>query len=121
MNETLGDILRAKLNQTKENIMLELINAYLASQDLTELYSDEYGCILTLIRDGRKVDAIKTLREQSRNSCDVRLNDTRYPNTFALWLIDNDKMTYTKSRRLGLKEAKDVIDFMIANPEASGL
>ena len=96
------------------NQIRESINEYLVSLDLCILYVEETDAIAQLLEQGRKVDAIKYLRGHTEYATPVRFV-LRDGSTFATWLKNNGKTEYEKTRRLGLKEAKDIVDFIEDN------
>jgi hypothetical protein len=67
-----------------------------------------------MLGQGRKVDAIKYLRGHTEYTTPARFV-LRDGSTFAAWLCANGKTEYERVRRLGLKEAKDVVDFIEDN------
>ena len=92
----------------------ELVNEYLQHLGLVFLFEYETIAVLDLLHAGRKVDAIKYLREHTARSSteDYVLRDE---SAFAAWLKANDKACYEKKTRIGLKEAKDIVDFIQDN------
>ena len=92
----------------------ELVNDYLLHLGFVILYQEELVAVLDLLNAGRKVDAIKCLREHAALSYteDYVLRDE---SAFAAWLKANDKACYEKKTRVGLKEAKDIVDFIQDN------
>lgn len=98
--------------------MLELINTFLATFGINTLYSADFNVIIELIKDDRKVDAVKHLRDFTKVTEYRRLVKPKTYNTFANWLQDTDHMAYFDTRKLGLKEAKDIVWFLADNMEA---
>ena len=92
-----------------------LVNEYLVSLGLCILYVEELDAIAQLLEQGRKVDAIKELREctATHSTKSYVLRDGS--STFAAWLKNNGKTEYEKTHCLGLKEAKDIVDFIEDN------
>ena len=130
-HETLGDLLRKVLersdpktqpkgNTMNQNALLSKICDYLASLGLCGLYDSEYNEVRQLIRENRKVDAIKALCAYTENNLSAAYNRPAN-NEFASWLETQGAYTYDEYKTLGLKEAKDIVDFLIANPGPAGL
>ena len=100
------------------------INQYLSFLGLVQLEVYQYNTIRSHLEFDRKIDAIKALRAFTRNEdgrsiqCPDRGNE--YSNLFYIHLVDRGQCYYEgpHSKTLGLKQAKDVIDLMIANPLA---
>ena len=104
--------------------MLKSINDYLQCKGLTKIDEREYEELVRHVRHNNKVDAIKALRVFSK-CVDERclkcpLPYDEYENDFYEFLLNHGKTFYEgpDSRTLGLKDAKGVVDVMLANLDA---
>ena len=105
---------------TYTNPLFEKLCEYLVNLGLLSLHDTEYAEILKHIRFGHQFDAIQALCDYTRNTYSVHLN-LPMGNGFATWLCNQGKGSYEDTKSLGLKEARDIVDFLIANPEQAGL
>ena len=96
------------------------INLYLDSYSLCNISEDQYRHIVDLVIEGQKVPAIKFLREKSADKSGFMLNAPVCFDTNEFWqfLQAREITHFYKLRRLGLKEAKQLIEVLECNLEA---
>ena len=97
------------------------INKFSAHHGANIITYGELAEVCRLIRCGQKGDAINALRDASLwENDDVHWNTATAPdpidgiNTFENFLADRD-IKFTEHGKLGLKEARDVVTFIINN------
>ena len=98
--------------------MLNLINAYLASIGANPISPDQYAEILDIL-SVHKVEAIKRLRNFTRGTKHVFLKAR--PGGFQDYLLYHNIDSLAYEERIGLKEAKEIIDFIGDNWEARNI
>lgn len=97
--------------------MFERINMYLATLSMS-LNMDDYNDICHAMRCGRKVDAIKILRDVTKTDAVIRLPNPAfgkdYVNNFWEFLVQEGTVEIPSGakRYLGLREAKDIVDVL---------
>jgi hypothetical protein len=96
--------------------MLCALNQYLMSRNCLALFKSEFDIILTALRQRKKVEAIKLLRTNTANTIEPPFKNgvNGATNEFFnfLMLDDDHKKMVDNTHRLGLKQAKDVIDVL---------
>lgn len=112
------------MNDTRNQNLLNVINRFLNSIGGFTLTKDEFYEIKAMIRMG-KVEAIKHLRHITRINEETLFNldlttdcHTTYHSALTRWAVINyiDLRTgEVKERVLGLKDAKDTIEFIELN------
>ena len=98
--------------------MLDLINKYLANEGCNTLTSEQYQGLLEIFAElgDNRTKAIQYLREKSELLISDFLHFSGH-NYFAEF-ISTVECVYCLNnpvKRLGLKQSKDVVDFLLAN------
>lgn len=75
----------------------------------------EFEGFLNDIRSNRKVDAIKNLRSMSRVSLPAHVSNTASGDNAFFKFVVNNNIQINSNTVLGLKDAKDVVDFIAEN------
>lgn len=103
--------------------MFALINAFLQDQGVNVLFKFEFNYIVSMAVDGHKTAAIKSLREKTmKMAYKTWVLDERedYPAAITTWIKHNNGQEIPGTERevyLGLKEAKEVVEFIMNNRE----
>ena len=87
--------------------------------NFSDFREDHYCTIVQLIHADKKVDAIKYLRALTEYYYAVyfNFNSVSQRTPFENFLLEKDYISVHKRNIMGLKAAKDVIDFMFANKD----
>lgn len=98
--------------------MLDLINKYLANEGCNTLTSEQYQGLLEILAElgDNRIKAIQYLREKSE-LCTSDFLHFSGPNYFADFISTVECVCCLNNpvKRLGLKQAKDVVDFLFEN------
>lgn len=112
------DIKRTQDN-SKHNVVLAAINKYIATNPkLHKISSADLHIICDVTSERGIIDGIKTLRKCSMPIAEERLLyvPTSSTSTFYDFVQSKCQDWYIEERTsLGLKDAKDIIDFLVAN------
>lgn len=95
--------------------LLTAINNFIFEDSLQNnpVPEEEFMLVKFHLNAGKKVEAIKTLRNATRRTSYVGY-EQQAGNTFSQYLSDR-QIEFSKEVVIGLKKAKDVIDFMLEN------
>ena len=97
--------------------LFEYTNRYLRSIEVSEISSVVFTNVMSLLYKHRKMDAIKELRSSCIEEvrADIVLNPRGYDNKFGRFVSDNGTAVFIRVSRLGLKNAKDIVDILNNN------
>lgn len=101
---------------TKKDMLFEAIVSFLVECDVKPLKYEHHDEVIYLVRDGRKVDAIKHLLTVTRREVKPAINGGALiqGNEFYNMLTSMAHPLVAQSKSLGLKRAKDVVDVIAA-------
>lgn len=106
-------------DNSKHNVILTAINKYIGTYPyLRQISSQDLHTICEICSSNGIVDAIKKLRMYTTsNKLDQSISfPWTSPNEFTKFVMANCQNWYIEEGpRLGLKDAKDIIDFLILN------
>ena len=100
------------MNQSNFTKTLTLINDFLESRGVSAITADDLDVIKSKIDDNKKVDAIKQLRVASRTCHEIKINAYPYDEDNIFLHYSGPFSYHERGDCLGLREAKDVVDFL---------
>lgn len=98
--------------------LLDAINGFIMGRfdaEYVPLQQWHLSDIQTWLRNGKKIDAIKCLRNNTQRDC-TKIVHWINGNSFSDYLERREE-TFGDKHTLGLKVAKDIIDFIDSNPD----
>lgn len=97
--------------------LFEYTNRYLRSIEVSEIPSVVFTNVMNLLYKHRKVDAIKELRSSCIEEvrADIVLTPRGIDNKFGGFVSENGTAVFIRVPRLGLKNAKDIVDILSDN------
>lgn len=97
--------------------LFEYTNRYLHSIEVSGISSVVFTKVMNLLYKHRKVDAIKELRSSCIEEvrADIVLGPRSHCNKFAGFVSENGTAVFIRVSRLGLKDAKDIVDILAEN------
>lgn len=103
--------------------MFELINEFLKDQGVHGLFVSEFNVVVDLALDDNKVQAVKALMEYTTRMVNIpwKLAEREdYPAAITTWIKQNTRTLIPgveAEKRLPLKDAKELVEFIMNNRE----